>query len=185
MHLESNNGFFDDPAPTPRPVSPLRVLKPSAPFPSSSGGRSASDYAESHNASSLSDLPVSDTSSPPPRKVVSKKRKLEENSEDLAAVTSESATLPVEWEATHRLYSRRKIKNRHGKSPLKSEYRCTPCFEVGKLHLCTREGDIVRHLSTRKHSPKSYFCLDCPSAFTRNDALKRHKNKCTASAPPV
>lgn len=170
MHLESNDDFFADPASTPvqRQLSPLlktsrrRLGLPSSFTPSS---------AESHDASSLSDLSVSDTASSPPRDVVSKKRKLEKNTQDIAAATSSKE---MEWEPINEFYSRRKISNS------KSVYRCTPCLESGNVQLCRRDGDILRHLQSKKHAAKSYFCSRCASAFTRKDALKRHTNKCFA-----
>ena len=143
-------------------------------------------FAPDHNASpvgsprsSLSDSSVSDTTSPPPKVVMTKKRKLEEikSSEDLefTAVKEKSATLESRWEPVDESYSRRKTNNR-------LQYRCTLCFEKNKLRLCNREGDMTRHLQSLKHRPKSFFCPNsgCSSTFTRQDALKRHLNKCIA-----
>jgi hypothetical protein len=130
---------------------------------------------------SLSDSSVSDTSSPSPEVVImTKKRKLEEinNSKDIefTAVSKRKKRDESEWEPVHKSYSRRKVDN-------KSQYRCTLCLEKnGKLHLCNREGDMARHLQSLIHTPKSFFCPNsgCSKNFTRQDALKRHLNKCRA-----
>jgi hypothetical protein len=127
---------------------------------------------------SLSDS--SNSPSPSPKAITNKKRKLEEidNDDDLefTEVKEKRKIQPVnsEWEPVTESYSRQMIHN-------KWQYRCTACFkEAGRDHLCTREGDMQRHLQTLRHTPKSFFCSNsgCSRSFTREDALTRHMIKC-------
>ena len=68
-----------------------------------------------------------------------------------------------------RFESKRIFKNR-------KQYHCTLCWvKYGKLKICTREGDLRRHLQSKRHSKKKeFFCL-CSKSYTRVDALNRHK----------
>jgi hypothetical protein len=197
MYPKSNDNLSDNLAEIPPATTVQRRLAPlpkskKRPFSrSSSISSSVSDYAKPpppvatspvrSPRSSLSNYSVSDrdTSTPSPKAVITKKRKLKEikNSKDLesTAVKEKSAT-SEEWEPVDESYSRRKTNNR-------SQYRCTLCLEKnGKLHLSNREGDMARHLQSLMHTPKSFFCPNsgCSSTFTRQDALKRHLNKCVA-----
>jgi hypothetical protein len=123
---------------------------------------------------SISDL--SDTSSPLPKARNTKKRKLKEidNDDDLEFTTERKSQPDAsEWEPVDKYYSRRTLHN-------KFQFRCTLCFQKDQLHVCNREGDMMRHLQSLQHQPKSFYCRNsgCSGAFTREDALKRHKNKC-------
>lgn len=115
-----------------------------------------------HSSESPSDSSASDTSSPPPKVGMTKKRKLEATSG---------------WEPVNDFYSRQKIKHR----PM---FRCTLCLNINEEHYCRRIGDMNRHLKSLKHKEKGYFCGNsgCQSSFTREDGLKRHKENCTGSS---
>ena len=119
-----------------------------------------------------------DASSPSPKAVTTKKRKLEEIEDfEFSPAKEERKRQSVvsEWRPVTESYSQHKFHNQ-------VQYRCDLCFKDGHEHLCSREGDIMRHLQSLRHKPRSFFCPNsrCSSSFTRQDALKRHMNKCKA-----
>jgi uncharacterized Zn-finger protein len=107
-----------------------------------------------------------------------KKRRRKEIEKSVESTDSEFIE-ESDWESVHKKFSRQKINNTG-----RWRYRCTLCLKDNKLHLCKREGDMMRHLLSLKHTPKSFFCTNhgCTKAYTRRDALKRHRKKCTPVA---
>jgi hypothetical protein len=110
--------------------------------------------------------------SSPPKKVMTKKRKLKHSE---FTVEEESATSTSDWESVNECYSRQKKKSG-------SRYRCTLCLKNNEKHISDREGDMKRHLQSSKHSPKKFPCTKsgCQRVYTRPDSQKRHLNKCMA-----
>ena len=145
-----------------------------------------------HPSLALSDESVSDASSSslvPNLKVVTKKnlkRRFDEmakdrdSREDLKAgeepTTSDSSS-SSSWERVEKSLAYSRKRSTRG---FKYRYRCDLCHENNEKHICDKEGDMKRHLQSLKHSQKSFSCTnpDCKKTFTREDALKRHKNSC-------
>ena len=55
-------------------------------------------------------------------------------------------------------------------------YSCNLCLKDRDVHICTRLGDIKRHLMSERHQRKSFSCPLCSKLYTRPDAVIRHLN---------
>ncbi|KAF8813446.1 hypothetical protein BYT27DRAFT_7180986 [Phlegmacium glaucopus] len=132
--------------------------------------------------SSVTDCSDSDRStSPPPEAIQTRKRKFQDIDSDdedfnVTSMKRQKEQSSSQWERQRDNgewlpYSVRIVNG-------KKLYRCDLCPEKNP-QICKRPGDMKRHQCSLQHAPKSHRCSGCSNNYTREDALKRHRPKCS------